>query len=177
MRQARPSFHPMADQPASHEPATAIPQKDNRVLRLIGSLRLLEGLLVLAMAIGALRLLHHDVATVVADWTKAFRIDPHNEHIHALLAKLGFLDDERLKEISAGSFVYAGLKLTEGGGLLRGKRWAEFLTVVATGVMIPLEVYEMIHQASWLKAIVLAANAAVIWYLAVNLRRTRSRAS
>ena len=49
--------------------------------------------------------------------------------------------------------------------------------VVATGVMIPLEVYEMIHQASWLKAIVLAANAAVIWYLAVNLRRTRSRAS
>ncbi len=57
------------------------------------------------MAIGALELLHHDVATVVAEWIAAMRIDPHNEFIHMLLAKLGFLGDQRLKQISAGSFV------------------------------------------------------------------------
>jgi uncharacterized membrane protein (DUF2068 family) len=166
----------MTNQPSSHESTTAASQKNNRVLRLIGSLRLLEGLLVLAMAIGALKLLHHDVATVVAEWIRAIRIDPHNEFIHALLARLGLLDDQQLKEISAGSFVYAGLKLTEGGGLSCGKRWAEYLTVVATGVMIPLEVYEVIRQPSWLKAVVLLVNVAVVWYLVVNLRRTRRRA-
>jgi uncharacterized membrane protein (DUF2068 family) len=166
----------MTNESANHEEPTAAPQKEDRVLRLIGSLRLLEGLLVLAVAIGALKLLHHDVATVVAEWARAIRIDPHNEFIHMLLARLGFLDDQRLKEISAGSFVYAGLKLTEGGGLLCGKRWAEYLTVVATGVMIPLEVYELIRHSSWLKAAVLVVNVAVVWYLVVNLRRTRNQA-
>ncbi len=47
--------------------------------------------------------------------------------------------------------------------------------MVATGVTP--RVYELIRQSSWLKAVVLAVNVAVVWYLAVNLRRTRSRAS
>jgi uncharacterized membrane protein (DUF2068 family) len=165
----------MTDQPAIHEQPGAVPQEKDRVLRLIGALRLLEGLLVLAMAVGALKLLHHDLAALVADWIAAIRIDPHNEFIHALLENLGFLDDRRLKEISAGSFVYASLKLTEAGGLLWGKRWAEYFTAVTTGAFIPLEVYELIHRASWPKAVVLVVNVGIVWYLIVNLRRTRKQ--
>jgi hypothetical protein len=85
---------------SSYAKPVSKPQKKDRVLRLIGSLRLLEGLLVLAMAIGALKLLHHDVAIIVAEWIRAIRIDPHNEFIHMLLAQLSFLDDQRLKEFA-----------------------------------------------------------------------------
>jgi uncharacterized membrane protein (DUF2068 family) len=166
----------MTNQPASIEPSTSIPREQNRALVLIGALRLVEGLLVLAMAIGVLKLLHHDVAALAADWIAAMRIDPHNEHIHSMLAMLGLLDDHRLRQISAGSFVYAALKLTEGGGLLFEKRWAEYLTVIATGVMIPLEIHELINHASWPRAVVFVANAMVVWYLAINLRRTRNDA-
>ena len=52
----------MTDQPGNIGPPTAIPQKQNRALLLIGALKLMEGLLVLAMAIGVLELLHRDVA-------------------------------------------------------------------------------------------------------------------
>ena len=164
----------MTNQPASIEPPTAIPRKQNRALLLIGALRLLEGLLVLAMAIGALKLLHRDVAALAADWIAAMRIDPHNEYIHSMLAMLGFLDDHRLKQISAGSFVYATLKLSEGGGHLYEKRWAEYLTVIATGVLVPLEIHELINHASLPRAAVFVANAMVVWYLVINLRRTRN---
>jgi uncharacterized membrane protein (DUF2068 family) len=167
----------MTDRPVSVDPPASIPREHNRVLPLIGAFRLLEGFLVLAMAIGVLRLLHHDVAAVAADWIAAMRIDPHNEHIHSMLAMLGFLDDHRLKQIGAGSFVYATLKFIEGGGLFYGKRWAEYLTVIATGILIPLEIHELINHASLPRAAVFVANAAVVWYLVINLRQTRIAAS
>src|SRR5580704_6634557 len=52
------SCYRMTNQPVSIEPRATIRRKQGRGLLLIGALRLLEGLLVLAMAIGALKLLH-----------------------------------------------------------------------------------------------------------------------
>jgi uncharacterized membrane protein (DUF2068 family) len=150
-------------------------QKPNRVLWLIAVLKLLEGLLILVVAVGVLKLLHRDVASMAAEWITALRIDPHNEHIHWLLAKLGVLDDHRLKQISAGSFVYAAIRLTEGIGLLFRQRWAEYLIVIATGVFIPLEVREIYVHSNWPKLTVFAINLAVLCYLVVSLLRTRKQ--
>jgi uncharacterized membrane protein (DUF2068 family) len=164
---------PMADNPVNHETPGVSAARKNRVLVLIGALRLLEGMLVLIVAVGVLKLLHKDVAATVAEWSAAVRIDPHNAYIHAVLEKIGLLDDQRLKEISAGSFIYGGLKLIEGIGLLRAKRWAEYLTVIAIGVMVPVEIHELIRHATVAKVVLLLVNMAVVAYLIVNLRRTR----
>jgi uncharacterized membrane protein (DUF2068 family) len=163
----------MSQQLMSLAPQTVVSEKNDRILRLIALLKLLEGFLILGMAVGVLKLLHHDVAAVVANWITAFRIDPHNEHIHLLLTKLGVLDDHRLKEISAGSFVYAALRLTEGTGLLFKKRWAEYFTAIATGLLIPLEIHELWVHGGLPRAAVLAVNLAVVWYLVAMLRRTK----
>ena len=45
-----------------------------------------------------------------------------------------------------GTFLYALLYLVEGIGLLLKKHWAEYFTVVATGLFIPVEIWEV-----WLK--------------------------
>ncbi|HEX4146489.1 MAG TPA: DUF2127 domain-containing protein [Pirellulales bacterium] len=165
----------MSQQLSSLNPQTANAQTKDRTLRLIAVLKLLEGFLILATAFGVLKLLHHDVAGIATDWIAALRIDPENEHIHLLLAKLSILDDHRLKQISAGSFVYAALSLTEGLGLQFKKRWAEFVTVIATGFLIPVEIHELILHASLPKAIVFAINVAVVAYLIVRLRQTREQ--
>jgi uncharacterized membrane protein (DUF2068 family) len=39
----------------------------------------------------------------------------------------------RLVVLALGAFLYAGLFTTEGLGLWLGLRWAEYLTIVATG--------------------------------------------
>ncbi len=142
-------------------------------LLLIGLFKLVKGLLLVAAGIGALELLHHDVAETLARWIAVLRVDPDNRFIHSLLARLWFVDDRKLKEISAGTFFYAALLLTEGIDLLLRKRWAEYFTLIATGSLIPLEVYELIERLSAAKIVVIGINLAVVWYLVARVRRER----
>jgi uncharacterized membrane protein (DUF2068 family) len=138
---------------------------------LIAAFKLFKGFVLLAVAIGALRLLHRDLAGVVDHWVNAFRVDPHNRYLHWLLAKLPMVDDRKLKELSIGTFIYAAVFLTEGTGLAFHKRWAEYFTIITTSSFLPLEVYELIHHATVAKGVALAINIAVVIYLVRELRR------
>src|SRR6266480_5068621 len=112
-----------------------------RGLRLIAAFKLLKGLALLALGIGALKLLHKDVEAIAVHWINVFQVDPHSHYLQLLLEKLSILDDRRLKELSVGTFIYSAIFLTEGVGLALGKRWAEYLTIVTTASLLPLEVY------------------------------------
>ncbi len=139
-------------------------------LRLIAVFRLLKGALLLAVGIGALSLLHRDVAVVVEGWVNSLRVDPDNHFIHGLLLKLSLFDDTKLKQLSAGTFIYATLLLIEGVGLWLQKRWAEYLTVIATSLFIPLEIYELVERVTFTRLAILIINAAIVVYLIYNLR-------
>jgi uncharacterized membrane protein (DUF2068 family) len=142
-----------------------------RVLYLIAAFKLIKGLLLAAVAIGALRLLHRDAADRLYFWANAFRVDPGNRYLHRVLARLSVLDEQRLRELSLGTFLYSALFLTEGTGLLLRKRWAEYFTSIATFSFIPLEVYEIAKRATFAKELVLLLNVAVVAYLIIHLYR------
>ena len=72
-----------------------------------------------------------------------------------------------LSTVGAG---YAALFLTEGTGLLFRKRWAEWLTIIATGSFMPLELYELIKEFTPLRLLVLLVNAAVVLFLIYRVR-------
>src|SRR5260370_39482170 len=131
-----------------------------RGLRLIAAFKLLKALALIAVGIGALKLLHKDTATIVEHWVNVFRVDPHNHFINRLLEKLSILDDRRLKELSIGTFVYAGIFLVEGVGLALKKRWAEYFTIITTSSLLPIEVYELAKRASAGKVLALLINLA-----------------
>lgn len=141
-------------------------------LILIGVFKLLKGLLLVAVGIGALKLLHKDVADVVTRWVEAVRVDPNNHFIHGILTKVFSVTPKQLKELSAGTFIHAGLLLTEGIGLLLQKHWAEYFTVITTAALIPLEILELIKHLTAMKVAILIVNILIVWYL---LRRLRSR--
>ena len=138
---------------------------------LIAVFKLLKGIALLAVAIGALRLLHQDVAAIVDHWINAFKVDPHNRYILWLLAKLPLVNDRKLTELSVGTFIYAAVFLTEGTGLALSKRWAEYFTIITTSSFLPLEVYELIHRATIAKGVALVINIVVVVYLVRELRR------
>jgi uncharacterized membrane protein (DUF2068 family) len=146
-----------------------------RGLRLIAAFKLLKGLALLALGIGALKLLHKDVAAVVEHWINIFQVDPHSHYIQLLLAKLSIVDDRRLKEVSVGTFIYSAIFLAEGVGLALGKRWAEYLTIVTTASLLPLEVYELVKHVGIGKGVALVINLAVVAYLILELRRYPKR--
>jgi uncharacterized membrane protein (DUF2068 family) len=144
-------------------------------LMTIAVYHLTKGVLLVALGIGVLHYLHHDLAQAVAHWVDLLRVDPHNHYITWLMERLANVDAHRLKEISAGTFFYAALALCEGTGLALRMRWAEYLVVVTTGSLLPIEVYELFRKPDVPRAIILAVNVAVVAYLVWVLREGRRR--
>src|SRR6202022_127514 len=148
--------------------------KGSRGLLFIAAYKLMKGLGLLALGIGALRLLHKDVAAEIAQWLDVLRVAPHNHYIQKLLEKLGMVDDRKLRALSIGTFFYSGLFLTEGVGLALRKRWAEYLTIISTASLLPLEVYEIVKHVSAAKILVLVANIGIVVYLVREVRRNQN---
>ena len=148
----------------------------SRGLLIIAAFKLLKGLALLAVGIGAHTLMNRDAAAILEHWVNVFRVDPNNQYLHALLERIADLNPHRLMEVSFGTFFYAALLLTEGVGLAMGKRWAEYFTIIATSSFIPLEIYQIFHHANITKIVLLLINVAVVWYLALELRRHREPA-
>jgi uncharacterized membrane protein (DUF2068 family) len=141
---------------------------------LIGLFKLLKGVSLLILAFGLLKLLHRDVAAVTEHWIEVMRVDPDNRFIHRALLRIFNVTPKQLKELSAGTLVYAAIFLTEGTGLLARKYWAEYMTLISTGLFIPLEVYEIHRHFTLLKAAVTVVNVLIVWYLAARIK-SRSR--
>lgn len=146
----------------------------SRGLALVAIWKLVEGGLLVILALGAFHLLHRDVDRTLVKWVRLARINPENRYIVHTLAKAGLINDHRLKQIGAVTLAYAALFFVEGVGLLRHKRWAEYLTVIATASFIPLEGYEMWRHPTAIKGAVLITNLAVVIYLVCVLRRKSS---
>ena len=139
----------------------------------IGIFKLLKGLLLLFAGLGAVALLHHDLGDVVLEVVDAARVDPDNRYVHAALERILNVTPKQLKEISAGTFIYSGLLLTEGIGLVMRKHWAEWFTVITTGGLIPLEVWELLRRVTVVRIAVLVINVAIVVYLIWRIQDER----
>jgi len=143
----------------------------DRWIFLIAVFKLLKGFLLVIAGIGALKLLHKDVGQIVQSTIDVLRVDPDNRYVHSLLVRILSVDDRTLKEISAGTFAYAAVFLTEGTGLLLRRRWAQYFTIIVTTSFLPLEVYELARRTSAAKIAVILVNIAIVAYLIVSVRR------
>jgi uncharacterized membrane protein (DUF2068 family) len=81
------------------------------------------------------------------------------------LDKLFSLRAHTLYVVGIALLVYAALEGIEAVGLWLAKRWAEYLAFIATALLLPLEVYEIVHRVSVLKLIGFAINVAIVVYL------------
>jgi len=145
-------------------------KSSSSVVLLIGVFKLAKAFLLIAVGIGAIKFLHKDLAGAITHWIEILRIDPENNYVHALLVKVFRVTPKELKALSIGTFLYAGLFVTEGVGLLMRKRWAEYFTVTTTGLLIPLELYELARHFTLPKLAVAVVNVLIVWYLAARLR-------
>jgi len=134
-------------------------------LLLIAIFKLFKGLLLLVTGIGILSLLHKDVSAVVLEWARLLSVDPDSRFIHKLLSKLWGVDDRKLEAVSAGTFFYSSLLLTEGVGLLMRRRWAEYFTIITTAALIPLEIYEIFRHVTVVRILILVVNLLIVAYL------------
>ena len=148
----------------------------NRWLVLIGAGKLLKAILFVALGFGALHLVHRDLVTIVTHWIVDLRFDPESRFVNFILDKTSLISPHRLKVISVGIFCYAAMDVLEGTGLVLGKAWAEYLTLVVTASFLPWEFFEILRKPNWPKAVFTLINIAIVWYLATYLqKRMRER--
>ena len=149
-----------------------IKRSRNKGLLAIALFKWFKSALLLLLSFGFLKLLHRDLGEVAEGVANNLRVDSDNRYLGALLAKLSLLDDKKLA-LSGLSFVYCALFFTEGTGLFFEKRWAEYLTIIATASFIPFEFYELVKNPSVVRSLVLTLNAGIVAFLIVSLRRPK----
>lgn len=145
----------------------------NGLIRLIAVFKLVKATALIVVGIGVLKLLHGDVGAQLEHWVAMFGFDPGGRYLAHAIQKATNLSPHKFKEFSFGSFIYAGLFLTEGIGLWLMKRWAEWFTVVITASLVPLEIYEIYRHPTALKIVVLIVNLGVVAYLLHRIFRER----
>jgi uncharacterized membrane protein (DUF2068 family) len=147
------------------------PRRSRIVLRLIAAERAVRGLLLLAAGIYLLSHRHTDFGRLADHLARAVELDPRRPFIHRLIAHLHRLHASTIVLTGIAALGYGLLELVEGVGLWLDQLWAEYLTVIATSLLIPVEVYELVRKPSLLKAGGIVVNLAIVGYLAWNLRR------
>jgi len=144
------------------------------VVRLIALFKLLKAVLLIAVGVGALKLLHTDIASVVESWVATLGLDQNSRFVGRALSTAAALTPNRVRDLIVGSFLYGGLFLTEGIGLWLLKRWAMWFTVIITSSFLPVEIYELARHPSAGKVGILVINLALVGYLIRRIRDGRS---
>jgi uncharacterized membrane protein (DUF2068 family) len=152
--------------------------RDRYVLRLIALDRIVHFLALSALAAVVL-LFANNRATLGQEFTKILNDLQGGAGGSVSTSKHGIVHDlqtlfafsiRSLYLIGTAIAAYAVLEGVEAIGLWLGKRWAEYLTFVATIVFIPLEVWELTNGTSWLKIVALVINVAIAVYLLLAKR-------
>jgi uncharacterized membrane protein (DUF2068 family) len=146
----------------------------------IGLFKLAEAVFFLLVGAGAIHFIHHDLGDSALRLAERLRIDPDGRLVSWLLDHLDAITAQRLKQIGVATFFYAGLRVTEGIGLVLEQVWAEYLTVGVTTAFLPWELYEIARRPDWVRVCLLLANLIVLAYLVWWLgrsRRTRTTAA
>jgi uncharacterized membrane protein (DUF2068 family) len=148
--------------------------RSRRVLRLIALERMARGVLLLAAGVYLLFHLNSDFGRVSERVMRAIELDPRKPFLHHIVAYLHHLHASEIRIAAIIALGYGVLELVEGTGLWLDQLWAEYLTVIATSILIPFELYEFVNRPSVWKAGGIVVNVAIVGYLAHLLRR-RSR--
>jgi uncharacterized membrane protein (DUF2068 family) len=110
--------------------------------------------------------LHATVIKVVADLGGGTTASGNASHgLSHSIDQLFSLQSGRLHLFAAIALVYAAIEGIEAFGLWYAKRWAEYLTLIVTASLLPVEIYELSHHVSPFKVVAFAINVVVVAYL------------
>ncbi len=154
-------------------PRRGKPLEDAIVLRLIAVERAVHAVLftILAVVLILVRLdlgrIQRWAASIRTDLTGTIANTGGSGHTRLAdgLARLVDVHRGTVDILLATAIIYAVVESVEAVGLWRERRWAEYLTVVATIGFLPFEVRELLDRVTVLRVGALVVNLAVLVYL------------
>lgn len=141
-------------------------EKKEGFLKFIIIEKFVLGTITVLLSFGILSLINKDMDKFANDIVILFNLDLDNHYIDTFINKLGMMGNGTIIGVSIGMLSYGTLNLVEGWGLHRRRRWAEWLTVIATSLFIPFEIYEVIQAQTPIRIGALVLNIVIVYYLA-----------
>jgi len=151
----------------------ATPPRRSRVLTLIALFKLAKSIACIVLAAMAFHLLQPDVAAHVGRWLESLTWATRHGLVMRAIEWFVDLGPRQFRVFGTAALAYAVLYAVQGVGLWFGRRWAEYLVVVETGLLLPIEVWELQHRFSVFKLGVLLTNIVIVAYLIHVLRKPR----
>nr|WP_281379886.1 DUF2127 domain-containing protein [Nocardioides ginsengisegetis] len=136
--------------------------------------RLVRGVLLVALAYGIYRFdgAKDSLQQVFAEYLPRLQplaeragIDLQNAGPVKLIEEALKAQHSTLKLVILGVAAYGALQLLEAVGLWSMQRWGEYVAMVGTSALIPLEVYELLHTVTPFKIGALVLNLFAVFYL------------
>ena len=149
-------------------------------LRVIACYEIIKTVCLLLVAAAAFHLDHAENFERLVHWLEHLPLTESSGLRWKLVSVLVDFGPSKFVAVGLVTLGYAVLFGIEGIGLLMGKYWAEWFTVIATASLIPIELYETLHRFGWLKLAALVGNVAIVVYLvrvAMQTRATRRDAA
>jgi uncharacterized membrane protein (DUF2068 family) len=157
-------------------PARGPVLRDRYVLRLIALDRAIHVIVLTVLALVLFTFARHDAAlhrdyvNIMNDLSGGNPGEAQVRGILGYLRKAFEYSPHRLIQLGLLVTAYAALEATEMVGLWFNKRWAEYLTLVATTLLVPFEIYELTLGLSVFKILTLIINLAIVVYLLLAKR-------
>ena len=151
--------------------AVAVPRFG--MLRVIALYKLVKVIVLLATAYEVVRLHDASILARVYNWMATLPSGLERDIVGKSLAWFSGLSNAKLEALRAGTLAYATVFSVEGIGLWMGRRWGEWLTIIVTGSLIPLEFFEQWVRPSFGKTTLIVVNMAIVWYLVARVLQDR----
>lgn len=114
---------------------------------------------------------HADWAGEISRLAERLGLDPRDNWIQRIIDDVRKVKAHQDVVFGAIALAYGALEGVEAYGLWTRRRWGEWLTVVATSLLLVPEVWELTKSATLLKVGALLVNLAVVAYLLWRLRK------
>jgi uncharacterized membrane protein (DUF2068 family) len=150
---------------------TATAARRDRLLPWIAAERGLRALALLAVGVVLITHPHANWAFEVKRLSRESGLDPNSAVIRRILDVVRKVPANENLVFGLIALAYGALEAAECYGLARRRRWGEWLTLVATSILLVPEVWELIRGATLLKVGALVVNLLVVAYLYWRLRR------
>ena len=147
--------------------------KSNRAptLYLIIAIKLLKGVVLVAVGLGFLSLIGQDLDARFDDFLRWIHLDPEKKFFAELGNKLQKISPSSMRGVGIGTLLYSIFSLVEGVGLIFRLRWIGWVVIGESLFFIPIEVYDIMHGFSVIVLSILVLNIFIVWYLLQNKER------
>ena len=168
--------------PTIHAPAVPARTHKNKnwrerdqLIEIIAIFKFVKAAGLIAIDFGLLKMLDPAVAERMQTWILALSESAAHPHVLRALVTITSYSPRHLQTLGVIALFYAMLYMIEGIGLWHQSRWAEYLTIAATSLFIPIEVYEIVRHTTAPKIIALIVNIGAVIYLVYRLRHENER--